>query len=137
MARVGLRVALGDLRSVGGPVDHELFIAARLPDRLDVGDGVGGRVVGSFGADLGGAFGDLLAPRPARAQFEAVAGQGMGQANPALVEHDQIARGRDRPELTREVFGERDRRLAGPAREREDRVRALRRRARGDGASRA
>ena len=36
----------------------------------------------------------------------------MGQADAALVEHDQIARGRDRAEQVREVFGERDRRLA-------------------------
>ena len=38
--------SLGDLRAVGGAVQHELFIAARHADRLDVGDGVGGRVEG-------------------------------------------------------------------------------------------
>ena len=36
--RVGLGVLLGDLRAVAGAVEDELFVAARLADRLDVGD---------------------------------------------------------------------------------------------------
>ena len=44
MAGVCLRVLLGDLRAVAGAVQHELFVAAGLADRLDVGDRVGGRV---------------------------------------------------------------------------------------------
>ncbi len=45
----------------------------------------------------------------------------MRQADAALVEHDQIARGHDRAEQVRELFGERDRCLARPARERDHR----------------
>ena len=52
VARVGLGVALGDLRAVGGPVQDELFVPAGLADRLDVGDGFGGRVRAACGSEL-------------------------------------------------------------------------------------
>jgi len=54
--------------------------------------------------------------------FEAVARQRIGEADAALVEHDQIARVRNWTEHLRELFGERDRRLPGSARERDDRL---------------
>jgi hypothetical protein len=46
----------------------------------------------------------------------------MGEADAALVERDQVTRVRDRAEQLGELFGERNRRLPGAARERHDRV---------------
>ena len=120
VARVVLRVLLGDLRAVAGAVQDELFVAAGLADRLDVGDRVGGRVEARARPELAGALRDR---RPRRAVverlFEAVAGQRVRQADPALVEDDQVARGGDRPEQFGELFGERQRRLPRSAGERD------------------
>ncbi len=113
VAGVLLGVLLGHLRAVAGAVQHELFIAAGLADRLDVGDGVGGRVEGARGAELVAARFDQRAERVVQVgAFEGVAGERRGQADAALVEDDQIARGGDRAEQFGELFGERQRRLA-------------------------
>ena len=111
-----LRVLLRHLGAVGGAPQHELFVAQRLAQRLDVGDGVEARVEGAFGADLFGArFDQLPAAVVGAGLFEAVAGERVRVAGAALVEHDQIARVEDRPEQFGERFGERDRRLPRPA----------------------
>ena len=110
-----------DLGAVGGAVEHELFVAAGDADRFDVGDAVGGRVEGAFGADLAGARRDQRAERAERAGvFEAVAGERVREAGAALVVDDQVARREHRAEDFGEVFGERHRRLSGAARQRDD-----------------
>ncbi len=120
--RVLLGVLLGDLGAVGGAPQHELFVAPRAAQRLDVGDGVGGGVEGAFGPDLFGAGGDQLPGGAVGAGlFEAVAGERVRVAGAALVEDDQIARVEDRSEQFDEGFGERDRGLAGAACERDHR----------------
>ena len=88
---VGLRVALGHLRAVGGAVQHELFVAARLPDRLDVGDGVGGRVVAAGRADLGGAFGELLSrrARPRRVRSDGTTAGARGRCRAGRTRSDR------------------------------------------------
>ena len=53
--------------------------------------------------------------------FEGVAGERVREANPALVEDDQVAGGGDRAEGFGEVFGEWQRRLARPPGEGDDR----------------
>jgi hypothetical protein len=62
VTRVVLRVLLGDLRSVGGAVQNELFVAAGHADRLDIGDAVSRRVEAARRSDLRCAFSD----RPTR-----------------------------------------------------------------------
>ena len=137
VARIGLRVLLGHLRAVGGAVQHELFVAARDAQRLDVGDGVGRRVEAARRPELRGAFGDRGARGRVGVEFEAVAGERLGEADAALVEHDQIARGRDRAEHLRELFGERQSPPV-PGRPRARRSRpSLRRPGRDGGGSRA
>ena len=61
--RVVLGVLLRDLGAVAGAVQHELFIAARLADRLDVGDRIGGRVEAAAGPELVAARFDQRAER--------------------------------------------------------------------------
>ncbi len=117
-----LGVLLGDLGAVGGAPQHELFVAPRAAQRLDVGDGVGGGVEGAFGPDLVGARGGQLPGGAVGAgRFEAVAGERVRVAGAALVEDELIARVEDRAEQFGEVFGERDRGLPRAAGERDDR----------------
>jgi hypothetical protein len=118
-----LRVLLGHLRAVARAVQDELFVAPRLADRLDVCDRVGGRVEDAVGPQLRAARVDQRAEAAVQVgPFEGVAGQRLGQADAALVEDDQVARGGDRAEQFGELFGERQRRLSGPAGERDDRA---------------
>ncbi len=121
--RVGLGVHLGELRAVAGAVEDELFVAARLTDRLDVGDAVGRRVEAPARPELRGARRDQ--PRggaePA-APLQSRARERVREPDAALVEHDQIAGGGDRTQQFGELFRERDRLLPWAAGERHDRA---------------
>ncbi len=84
-----LGVLLCHLGAVGGAPQHELFVAPRAAQGLDVGDGVGGGVEGAFGADLFGAGGEQRAGGVVGAGlFEAVAGERVREAGAALVEDE-------------------------------------------------
>ena len=120
-----LRVAPGvlqrDARPVGDPVDGDLRDAEPASHRVDVGRDVGRRVERPPRAQL---------TRAGRGRRDLRGGEGLlvgaaaDQARPAgaaRVERDEVAAGATRCELVGEVGGERDRRLPGAARERQDR----------------
>ena len=114
-----LGVALGDLRPVGGPVQHELFVAAALAYRLDVGDRLRGRVQPARFADLTAAQRHRSRRAGLADVFEGRAGEGMREARPALVEGDQVARVDDRPKQLGELIKERNGRLSRSAGQRD------------------
>ena len=118
-----------DLGAVGGSVQDELFIAAGLPQRLDVFDRFLGRVGAARGSDLLRALFEELAAR-VRCAAERCSARG-SSAGPSRrcragrTRADRALAERRRDRLGDE-FTQRQRRLARAARERDDGVAARR-----------
>ena len=116
-----LGVLLGDLGAVGGAPQHELFVAPRAAYRLDVGDGVGGGVEGAFGADLVRRRRSISARRSGRSRAASKPWQERGCELPVPRWSKTIRSRVSRigPSTSVKASSERDRRLPGPAGERD------------------
>ena len=125
VARIVLRVLLGDLRPVGGAVQDELFVAARDADRLDVGDAVGRRVEGCASGRAGRRIRrSRRSERSCRRSPVRSGGRTSGCERP-MPRWSKTIRSRVAaigPSRLGELFGERERGLAGAAGERDDRA---------------
>ena len=122
--RVLERVGDGDLRAVGDAVQVDLVVADAAPDRLDVLDGVTGRIERPLAAELPGALLDPHVERPSvRLLLEPTAVESTRLAGAALVHHVELPpAGQDRRQVVVEVDPDRRRALPRPAGKREDSV---------------
>jgi hypothetical protein len=119
---VARRILLGDLRAIGDAVEHELFIARRRSDRLDVGDRFGGRIQPPRRPELERAAFKQLPHRADPSGAARAVERGTAErprfAGAALVEDEQVAPRERRAQCLGEKAGERQRRLPRSAGER-------------------
>jgi hypothetical protein len=118
--RMAERITLGHVRAVGDPVQHHGARAERLPQRVDVGDRVHGRVEAPVRPDDVGALAHRRRRRhgdigTAHGLLQRRAVDGAELAGPALVEHDEPVVVEQRREAGSDPRDERDAGLAGAA----------------------